>query len=73
MTVMSMALLHVERWSAKVATPSDTVNDKEFIRLSSLGVSQAPVSMIMPPTYRHRKEARRAVRADPGAVARRDI
>jgi hypothetical protein len=28
-------LLHAERCSAKVATPSDTVNDKEFIRLPS--------------------------------------
>jgi hypothetical protein len=35
MTVISIALLHAERCSAKVATPSDTVNDKEFIRLPS--------------------------------------
>jgi hypothetical protein len=35
MTLMSIALLHVERCSAKVATPSDTVKDKEPIRLPS--------------------------------------
>jgi hypothetical protein len=35
MTVMSIALLHAERCNAKVATPSDTVKDKEFIRLPS--------------------------------------
>src|ERR1700674_1905138 len=35
MTLMSIALLHVDRCSARVATPSDTVKDKEPIRLPS--------------------------------------
>jgi hypothetical protein len=35
MTVISIALLQAERCNAKVATPSDMVNDKEFIPLPS--------------------------------------
>jgi hypothetical protein len=35
MTVISIALLHAERCNAKVATPSDTVNDNEFTCLPS--------------------------------------
>jgi hypothetical protein len=44
MTVISIALLHAERCSAKVATPSDTVNDNEFTCLPSYPpLSQAPL------------------------------
>jgi hypothetical protein len=56
MTVISIALLHVDRCNAKVATPSDTVNDKEFIRLPSCPAFTHPTRLIMPPTHRHRKK-----------------
>src|ERR1700693_3606286 len=54
MTVMSIALLQVERCSARVATPSETVKDKEPIRLPSCLHASL---LIMPPANPHRKAA----------------
>src|ERR1700732_1701927 len=48
---MSIALLHVERCSAKVATPSETVNDKEPIVCPPHAASQISLPLIMPPNY----------------------
>jgi hypothetical protein len=52
--VMSIALLHVERCSANVATPSDTVKDKEPMRLPSSRLFDRS-TLIMPPTTLPRK------------------
>jgi hypothetical protein len=54
MTVISIALLHVERCSAKVATPSDTVKDKEPMRLPSSRPFDRSI-LIMPPATLPRK------------------
>src|SRR5277367_4871689 len=51
MTVMSIALLQVERCSAKVATPSDTVNETEFITLPSRVIASRTIDRMTPLTY----------------------